>query len=165
MDFPFPLILSFLSLSERLVLSLKVININSELHSVTRRMQSCISEGERLNKVALKWMWGSRWERGRGQRTEGRRRDARQWGNPESGWEKWGRDGALEREFGCLMDGQDAGGLKTFKLRTQRNQLMYRKPEFLHKSAHSQLWWLPLSLSLSLGKSHENMSQSYFTPK
>jgi len=54
MDFPFPLILSFLSLSLRLLLSLRVININSELHSVTRRMQSCISEGERLNKVALK---------------------------------------------------------------------------------------------------------------
>lgn len=74
MDFPFPLILSFLSLSERLVLSLKV--INSVLHSVTRRMQSCMSEGERLNKVSLKWMWGSRWERkkegeGKGQRAEG----------------------------------------------------------------------------------------------
>lgn len=52
MDFPFPLILSFLSLSERLVLSLKV--INSVLHSVTRRMQSCMNEGEKLNKVSLK---------------------------------------------------------------------------------------------------------------
>lgn len=52
MDFPFPLILSFLSLSERLVLSLKV--INGVLHSVTRRMQSCMSEGERPNKVSLK---------------------------------------------------------------------------------------------------------------
>ncbi len=72
MDFPFPLIL--LSLSERLVLSLKV--INSVPHSVTRRTQSCMSEGEKLNKVALKWMWGSRWERekegeGKGQRAGG----------------------------------------------------------------------------------------------
>jgi len=68
---------------------------------------------------------------------------------------------APESECGCLTDGQDAGGLKTFKSRTRRNQLMYRKPlEFLHKSAHGakqnsgDYFSLPL-----MGKSQENMSQ------
>ncbi len=108
-------------------------------------------------------------ERERGQRTESRRRDARQWSNPESGWEKLARDGALERDCGCLTDRRDAGGWKTFKSRTQRNQLMYRNlgvPAQIRSQSQTELMLWSASgdyLSLSLGKSHENVSQSYFS--